>query len=195
MSLEIERKFTVNVQKLDMNGRQCSHVIEQGYLHDKPWIRVRIVNEEKAYLTIKFSTQEAITRKEYEYRIPIDEARELMKECQGVLRKMRHEIRYDAKFHPEKIGSCLASYKKCTWEVDQFLGPLAGIWLAEIEFKEEKDVREFDKLILPDWIEKEVTGDKRYSQTSFIAYGNPDKYPEGEHPIQVENLAKREVKM
>jgi adenylate cyclase len=50
-----------------------------------------------------------------------------------------------------------------TWEVDEFLGENAGLVVAEIELGAEDEA--FDK---PDWIGREVTGDKRYYNSSLI---------------------------
>jgi CYTH domain-containing protein len=191
---EIERKYTINLDKLDMKGRRESLVIEQGYLTDKPWVRIRIVDNENAYLTIKFNTETSVVRDEYEWPIGLAEGQELLARCSGVLRKMRHIVQYKAAFKPEAEYH-LAAYKNQVWVVDQFLGPLSGIWIAEIEYSNEAEKDQSGMLILPEWVGKEVTGDKRYSQTSFIVYGNPDKYPDHEHPLQIENRAKREAKV
>jgi CYTH domain-containing protein len=50
-----------------------------------------------------------------------------------------------------------------TWEVDEFLGLNAGLVVAEIELDAEDEA--FDK---PDWIGQEVTGEKRYYNSSLI---------------------------
>ena len=49
------------------------------------------------------------------------------------------------------------------WEVDEFLGQNAGLVVAEIELGAEDEA--FDK---PDWIGREVTGDKRYYNSSLV---------------------------
>ncbi|WP_370661942.1 CYTH domain-containing protein, partial [Massilia alkalitolerans] len=52
-----------------------------------------------------------------------------------------------------------------TWEVDEFLGENAGLVVAEIELPSEDTV--FDR---PDWIGREVSGDKRYYNSSLIRF-------------------------
>jgi len=50
-----------------------------------------------------------------------------------------------------------------TWEIDIFHGENNGLTLAEIELQSETE--SFSK---PEWIDKEVTGDKRY-YNSYIS--------------------------
>jgi adenylate cyclase len=52
--------------------------------------------------------------------------------------------------------------------VDEFKGANAGLILAEIELKSETEL--FD---VPDWIDKEVTDDKRYYNSNLST--NPYK--------------------
>jgi len=140
MAKEIERKFIVDPAKLpnDMNGIEY----QQGYLsiNDSGVTRIRIFDE-KAILTIK-STTVNVTRDEFEYDIPLDDALRLIDLSQGeVIHKTRTIVEHDSK----------------KWEVDEFHGNNEGLWLAEIELI---DVDEnFTK---PDWVTKEVSQDKRY---------------------------------
>jgi adenylate cyclase len=53
-------------------------------------------------------------------------------------------------------------YKGNVWEVDEFLGENKGLVVAEIELKSEEQA--FEK---PDWIGKEVTHDKRYTNSNL----------------------------
>ena len=76
MAKEIERKFLVDNNKWNKTGNQFK--MQQAYLlieNDKV-IRVRIANN-KAFLTIKGNLQ-GITRDEFEYEIPLDDARSLL---------------------------------------------------------------------------------------------------------------------
>jgi CYTH domain-containing protein len=50
-----------------------------------------------------------------------------------------------------------------TWEVDEFLGLNAGLVVAEIELDAEDEA-----FATPDWIGQEVTGEKRYYNSSLI---------------------------
>jgi CYTH domain-containing protein len=49
------------------------------------------------------------------------------------------------------------------WEIDVFTDKNEGLIIAEIELTSEEQ-----KFVLPDWVEKEVTGDIRY-YNSFLA--------------------------
>ncbi len=113
----------------------------QGYLNKKGnTVRVRIAGE-KGYLTIKSKTQ-SFSRMEFEYEIPVDDAKTMMQLSQTpVVEKYRYKI---------KRG-------KHTWEIDEFLGDNQGLIVAEIELESEAET--FEK---PTWIGKEVTADKRY---------------------------------
>ena len=50
------------------------------------------------------------------------------------------------------------------WEVDEFFGENAGLVIAEVELESEN--QSFEK---PEWIAREVTGDKRYYNANLIA--------------------------
>ena len=147
MGKEIERKFLLktNKWKLKAEGRTR---IKQGYLntHKERTVRVR-VRGNKAFLTIKGKTVGA-TRLEYEYPIPVAHALDLLELCERpIIEKARYLV---------KIG-------KLTWEVDVFSGDNEGLALAEIELE-----REDQKISIPRWIGKEVTGDPRYYNSSLV---------------------------
>jgi CYTH domain-containing protein len=104
------------------------------------------------FITIKGKTTGA-SRPEYEYEIPLSDAKELLDNfCIGSLSKTRYKIKYKNNF----------------WEVDEFAGDNAGLLIAEIELKSEDDL--FD---IPEWVEKEVTGDIKYYNANLIM--NPYK--------------------
>jgi adenylate cyclase len=48
------------------------------------------------------------------------------------------------------------------WDVDEFLGDNAGLVMAEIELTDESQ-----QIVLPGWAGDEVTGDKRYYNSSL----------------------------
>lgn len=145
---EIERKFLLkNIDFLkDLKGTR----IIQGYLTtDKErTVRVRIKGE-KAFLTIKGkSNHSGMSRYEWEKEITHQEAEQLLQLClPGAIDKTRYEI-------PIEMH---------TWEIDIFHGENNGLSLAEIELQSETE--SFSK---PEWIDKEVTGDKRY-YNSYIS--------------------------
>ena len=148
MALEIERKFLVTG-----NGwRDAAEKVvpmAQGYLNDlaamdtgamKASVRVRIGGDQ-AWLNMK-SRELGHTRQEFDYPIPVEDARALLELCMGgLVDKRRHYVRH-------------AGF---LWEVDEFLGDNAGLVVAEIELPSADTV--FDK---PAWIGVEVTDQPRY---------------------------------
>ena len=144
MAQEIERKFLVTGDfKKDAYG---SVRITQGYLSSMPQRVVRVrVKGEKGYITIKGEADASgVSRFEWEKEIPLEEAKALLKLAEpGIIDKTRYLIKNTDGRH--------------TWEVDEFHGDNEGLVMAEVELSDENDP--FDK---PEWLDKEVTGDKRY---------------------------------
>ena len=148
MPLEIERKFLVRGTGWRTRGRGVPY--RQGYLSTVPerTVRVRLIRD-KGYLTIKGVTVGA-TRAEYEYEIPAGEASEMLDNlCE---RPLIEKTRYRLEHHG------------LTWEVDEFEGDNAGLIVAEVELDDEDQA-----VMLPDWVGKEVTGERRYYNASLIA--------------------------
>lgn len=143
MAKEIERKFLVrddSWRSLPVSQKS----FRQAYILSGPdrSVRVRIVNEEHARLTIKIGTGKLV-RDEYEYEIPVADALELAEAAEGiVIEKTRYDI----------------PHAGFVWEVDVFGGPLAGLVIAEVEMSSEDDRPD-----LPPWLGEEVTSDRRYS--------------------------------
>ncbi|MBT5437712.1 CYTH domain-containing protein [bacterium] len=135
--IEIERKFLVKDTIHEVIALIRPHQIIQAYLVNEKSksVRVRIMDE-KAFLTIK-SDMIGITRKEYEYEIPVIEALSLIKSF-GLksLKKKRYKLEFRSK----------------TWEIDVFEGALQGLILAEIELDSEDE-----KFDVPEWVDEEVT--------------------------------------
>lgn len=145
MAEEIERKFLVTGDGWRAGARGVPYV--QGYLSRVPERIVRIRRAgDHAYITIK-GVSRGVTRKEFEYNIPVSDAEELLKLCDGPL--------------VEKTRSVVSHAGK-KWEVDEFHGENAGLILAEIELSAEDEI--FD---LPDWVGKEVSDDSRYYNSSL----------------------------
>ena len=146
MGMEIERKFIVSNDDWRRLGSPVHYA--QGYLvaDGERTVRVRVAGA-KGFLTIKGQTQ-GFSRKEFEYEVPVDEAREMLKLCSiPMVEKYRTRILYDDKI----------------WEVDEFEGDNKGLIMAEIELKSEDET-----FAIPPWIGPEVTGDVRYFN-SFLA--------------------------
>jgi adenylate cyclase len=142
MGVEIERKFLVDHDKWKQLAKPKGTHFRQGYVlsDDKRTIRIR-VTDKHGYITFKGASS-GISRKEFEYEIPMGEGIELLDGfAVSEIEKIRYRIEYDGK----------------TWEVDEFSGNNAGLILAEIELQHEDE--EFKK---PDWISIEVSDDERY---------------------------------
>lgn len=140
---EIERKFLVEstdfIKESTINNR-----IVQGYLNSNPERTVRVrIKGNKGFLTIKGKGNESgTTRFEWEKEIALSEAEALLQLCEsGIIDKIRYEI---------PLG-------KHTFEVDVFLGENQGLIIAEVELSSENEIFE-----QPNWLGKEVTGDKKY---------------------------------
>ena len=155
MALEIERKYLVLDDSYKREAFSSYH-IQQGYICSGRGRTVRIrIRDERAYLTIKGpSVNGGLSRSEFEYAIPLADAQELMKLCEpGIIDKTRWLV---------KSGDF-------TFEVDEFHGDNAGLVVAEVELQSETD-----QPVLPSFIGKEVTGDRRYynSQLRSNPYSN-----------------------
>lgn len=147
MGTEIERKFRVASQAW-RTGKPGEH-FQQGYLSCEPerTVRVRLAGE-KAWLTIKGRNVGA-SRPEFEYRIPPEDARQLLSLCiPPIIDKTRY----------------LIAHGNHTWEVDEFHGDNDGLVIAEVELEAEDEAVE-----MPDWIGAEVTGERAYYNSSLIA--------------------------
>jgi adenylate cyclase len=148
MATEIERKFLVRGEFRNLAIKKVR--ITQTYLSIDPdkTIRVRIAGR-KAFLTIK-SKQHGISiaRGEWEFQIPVEDAKEMMKIClPGKIEKTRY----------------LVPAGKHIFEVDEFHDKNAGLLIAEIELESESE--EFEK---PGWLGEEVTGTPEYYNANLI---------------------------
>lgn len=155
MGVEIERKFLL----ANAEWRSAAHaVIEmaQGYLNDaeavtlgrqNTSVRVRLEGDE-ARLNIK-SRELGASRQEFDYVIPVDDARALLALCVGVrVHKRRHLV---------NVGAHL-------WEIDEFLGDNAGLVVAEVELDAEDEA-----IDMPAWAGPEVTHLPRYYNLNLAA--------------------------
>lgn len=145
---EIERKFLVNHELLDVIKYLQSKKIRQGYISDIDGKTVRVRTKgEKGYLTIKGKSS-GISRDEFEYEIPFEDANQLLQNfCPKVLEKERFDL--------------IIGEKK--WEIDIFHGKLEGLIIAELELESEDEVFE-----LPGWIQEEVSDDVQYYNSRLI---------------------------
>lgn len=146
MGVEIERKFLVTGQ--DWKSVEPEHLC-QGYLNTDKYRTVRVRTAGKAaFLTIKGKT-ENLSRPEFEYQIPRDDALSMLKICVGnPIEKNRYSV---------KVGSLI-------WEVDEFLGANKGLIVAEVELETESQ-----EITLPSWVGLEVSGKSEYYNSSLAS--------------------------
>ena len=148
MPREIERKYRVKGNGWRDHGAGVPY--RQGYLSTvaERTVRVRLIRD-KGWLTIKGITV-GVTRAEYEYEIPSDEASEMLDDlCERpLIEKTRYRVEHQG----------------LIWEVDEFDGDNAGLIIAEVELEEEDQA-----IVLPDWVGEEVTGDARFFNANLIA--------------------------
>lgn len=148
MGIEIERKFLVTSDA----WRSAAHKVvpmAQGYLNDlamveggaqKASVRVRIEGDD-AYLNLK-SRERGHTRQEFNYPVPVQDARDLLALCVGgLIDKRRHYVNHAGHL----------------WEVDEFMGDNAGLVVAELELQ-----RADEAFVMPPWAGRQVTDALRY---------------------------------
>lgn len=155
--MEIERKFLVDLTKLRFSDYP-NVLLTQGYITFDPAVRVRYQGSpempEKAWLTFKGSG--LLSREEHEFELSGEDVKKavaLLTSMRapetGLIRKRRYSVTVNG----------------TEWTVDEFLGPshLDGLWMAEIELTSEDE-----KFDIPAWATREVTQDKRFSNTSLL---------------------------
>jgi adenylate cyclase len=161
MPREIEHKFLPK----DETWRAAAvrhERMSQGYIagSDRASVRVRITAEHAA-LNIK-SGGIAASRQEYEYAIPLDEARELLALSSGpLIDKTRYFVPYGG----------------FEWEVDEFHGDNAGLVVAELEL--DFVGQDFPR---PAWVGTEVTHLARYYNVNLVrhpyrAWSETERHP------------------
>ena len=148
MGIEIERKFLVKKDKWAQVVKKEKSLFRQGYIlsDQQKTVRVRLTDTE-AFLTIKGQTVGA-SRPEFEYSVPKEDAQHMLDNfCISELSKIRYFILHHDGY---------------TWEVDEFLGQNEGLIVAEIELGSEDEL-----FLLPDWVDKEVTAEKKYTNSNL----------------------------
>jgi adenylate cyclase len=141
--IEIERKFLVSSESFKTKSHKQTRII-QGFLNTDPQRTVRVrLKDDKGVLTVKgLSSNDGLSRFEWEKDISKTDAEALLQLCEkGVIDKVRYEV---------NVGEHV-------FEVDEFSADNEGLIIAEVELTHEDEM--FEK---PDWLGKEVTGDIRY---------------------------------
>lgn len=144
---EIERKFLVENDHWKESQIIGQRTLKQAYLLREADRSVRIrITDTMAFFTVKLGV--GITRSEFEYEIPVEEAQLMIAEADlKCLEKTRYYIQF----------------KSATWELDVFHGALEGLVIAELELESEDQHIDF-----PNWIGKEVTLDPSYLNSNLI---------------------------
>jgi len=153
MGIEIERKFLVKKDKWAQVVKTERSLFRQGYIlsDSQKTVRVRLTDT-GAFLTIKGQTV-GVARPEFEYNIPMEDAQHMLDNfCISELSKIRYFVPHEGH----------------TWEVDEFLGHNEGLIVAEIELASEDEL-----FSIPDWIDMEVTSEKKYTNSNLSV--NPYK--------------------
>jgi len=153
MALEIERKFLVENDSW-RDAVETSRSIVQAYvaIDGDTSLRVRIYDGTSAWLAVKVGVSE-MTRHEFEYPIPLADAREIADASRGrLIEKTRHIVNVEG----------------FAWEVDVYEARLAGLVTAEVEMGSESDAP-----ALPAWLGREVTGEAAWSNAMLAINGLP----------------------
>ena len=150
MAIEIERKFLVNSTGYRQMAASKSQ-IRQGYICRESGRTVRIrIRDGRGFLTIKGPSPNGRARFEVEKEISLSDAEQLFELCQpGVIDKTRYLVNM-----PDGH----------VFEVDEFYGENVGLVIAEVELSSEDEPFE-----IPPFIDREVTGDRRYYNSHLTA--------------------------
>ncbi len=147
MGIEIERRFLVENE--DWKSLVIlSEDFSQAYLNsnlDEWSTRVRIIDNKKAYLTLKSSIN-GLMNYEFEYSIPIKDAHQLIKLSKYKIIKTRYQLKINKK----------------NWVIDLFYGSNSSLTIAEIELNDESE-----EIQVPLWCGQEITGIQSLSNASL----------------------------
>ncbi len=150
MANEIEHKYLIINDDWKAHADDGIQII-QGYMgsNEKSSIRIRI-NGDKANLNIKSKTI-GIKRSEYDYKIPLEEAKEMLEILcdKPLIEKTRYHVKHE----------------NHTWEIDVFAGDNEGLIIAEIELDTTDET-----FNLPDWAGEEVSNDPRYYNICLVTH-------------------------
>ncbi|BCU07128.1 CYTH domain-containing protein [Allochromatium tepidum] len=150
MAIEIERKFLVVGEGWRDRVGDATRLV-QGYLTEDARTTVRVrIRGETAWLTLKGASR-GISRLEFEYPIPVDDAETLLRELavSPLIEKTRYRVPHAGHL----------------WELDVFAGANAGLVLAELELERVDEA--FER---PDWLGAEVSDDPRYFNVNLARH-------------------------
>ena len=150
MGTEIERKFLVKGERWRREVTKTL-VLCQGYLAVDKLCTVRVrIDGSCAWLTLKGRAAQGVTP-EFNYPIPVQDALTILDSLakRPFIEKKRHLIPQNG----------------LVWEVDEFLGDNSGLIIAEIELAAPDQ-----SFPLPEWVDREVTGEKPYYNSSLVTF-------------------------
>jgi len=155
MNIERERKYLIENLPKDIVLKKGSPIF-QGYMKDTKGnkeIRIRL-EKDKYYKTIKIGKGE--TRFEQNVELKKGEFNKYWQAInkEKIIEKTRYQI----------------PYKKHNIELDIYSGCLKGLIIAEIEFKNAEESKNFTP---PTWFKKEVTFDERFKNKYLVKKGIP----------------------
>lgn len=149
MPLEIERKYKL-IQSPDNKfypPGNCIH-IKQGYLATGlDEVRVRTVNNVYGFITVKLGS--GLIREEFEHRISLATANQLMQKCKNQINKSR--------------------YKFERFEIDVFNDHNSGLILVEIELVD-PDEQVLFPYIFDGFVLEDVTMDTTYKNQYLASH-------------------------
>ena len=147
MAVEIERKFLLASSDWQA-GVVRTQTFRDGLMARFGEGKVRVRHGgDRAWITVK-GQRTGISRAEFEYEIPPEEAEEMLSMCDlPHIEKVRHTVPYGG----------------LNWAVDVHLGLLAGIEFAEVELQHPGQA-----IPLPPWAGEEVTHDPRYRKANLL---------------------------
>ena len=142
MCIEIERRFLIKNNNWEKLINRKSNII-QGYLssHIDSWI-LRIRSEDNLF---KLTLKKYISKSknfEFEYEIPKKDGEMIISEIKNPIIKERFYLLFDEK----------------EWIIDRFKGQNSPLELAEVELQTIDE-----KINLPTFVSKEITGLKKFS--------------------------------
>ena len=147
MALEIERRFLVKGN--EWRNISCNaQYLRQGYLTTsiKNWtVRIRIEEEEKAWLTLKFPAQR-ISRHEFEYLIPVKDAQEIWKKTPHKIFKTRYKL----------------NLEEGDWIIDCFEENNSPLVIAEVEL-----ISADQEVKVPHWCLHEITHNNQLTNAAL----------------------------
>lgn len=155
---EIERKFLIKVDKIPYNLNTFDkYSLEQAYISFSPEVRIRKANDNMFWFCVKTPVDSTgLVREEHEFEITEEEYLNLLRKTEGyIITKDRYQGIVGRRIY-------------C---IDIYSGMFEGLAYLEVGFD---SVEEANSFVAPDWVEKDVTSDKRYKNGNLARYGLQD---------------------